>query len=82
MKYRALVSFVGRISMIKGEVREIQDEALAKSLLQPKFIEKVEEKTKVEEKAKVEEIITEVKEIEKPIVEEKTVIKKKNKKNK
>ena len=76
MKYRALVSFVGRISMIKGEVREIQDENLAKSLLQPKFIEKVEEKTKVEE------IITEVKEIEEPIVEEQTVIKKKNKKNK
>ena len=76
MKYRALVSFVGRISMIKGEVREIQDENLAKSLLQPKFIEKVEEKTKVEE------IITEVKEIEEPVLEEKTVSKKKNKKNK
>lgn len=76
MKYRALVSFVGRLSMIKGEVREIQDEALAKSLLQPKFIEKVEEETKVEEKT------TEVKEIEKPILEEKTVVKKKNKKNK
>lgn len=29
--------------MAKGEVREIEDESLANSLLQPHFIEKVEE---------------------------------------
>lgn len=43
MKYKALVSFAGKMSMAKGEVREIEDESLANSLLQPHFIEKVEE---------------------------------------
>lgn len=56
MKYRALVSFVGKISMAQGEVREITDENLANSLLQPHFIEKVEEEKepteKVEKKSK------------------------------
>lgn len=43
MKYRALISFAGKISMFKGEVREIADKELANSLLQPHFIEPVEE---------------------------------------
>ena len=47
MKYKALVSFAGKISMGEGEVREISDERLANSLLQVHYIEKVEEPKKV-----------------------------------
>ena len=41
MKYRALVSFTGIVSMTKGEVREISDLAIAKNLLKVKYIEEV-----------------------------------------
>lgn len=44
MKYKALVSFVGQISMAKDEVREISDKELISDLLQAKYIEKVQEK--------------------------------------
>ena len=39
--YRALVSFSGRISMAKGEVREISDKSMVKDLLSAKYIEEV-----------------------------------------
>lgn len=82
MKYKALVSFAGKISMSEGEVREISDERIANSLLQVHYIEKVEEPTKkaTEEDVKVvdkstskEELVA--KETTKPVV-------KNNKKNK
>ena len=53
MKYRALVSFVGKISMAQGEVREIADINLANSLLHPHFIEKVEELKEPTEKVEI-----------------------------
>ena len=46
MKYKALVSFVGAVSMAKGEIREIADSSIAKDLLSAKYIEAVEEKKK------------------------------------
>ena len=45
MKYRALVSFTGLVSMSKDEVREISDLSLANDLLNAGYIEEVKEKT-------------------------------------
>lgn len=41
MKYRALVSFTGTISMAGGEVREISDLTLAENLLKCGYIEEI-----------------------------------------
>ena len=55
MKYRALVSFTGLVSMAKGEVREISDLSIANGLLKAKYIEQVkQDEVKAEEKVKVE----------------------------
>lgn len=55
MKYRALVSFTGLVSMAKGEVREISDLSIANGLLKAKYIEQVKaDEVKAEEKVKVE----------------------------
>lgn len=40
--YRALLSFSGVISMARGEIREIQDEKIAKELLKSGYIESLE----------------------------------------
>lgn len=40
MKYEAIESFSGVISMRKGEVREIPNEALAQELMEAKYIKK------------------------------------------
>ena len=45
MKYRALVSFTGLVSMAKDEVREISDLSLAHDLLKAKYIEEVKAET-------------------------------------
>lgn len=42
MKYRALVSFVGSISMAKGEVRDLPESPSVNSLINAKYIEVVE----------------------------------------
>lgn len=44
MKYEALVSFVGAICMAKGEVREIPDSPIVKSLIDAGYIKAVQEK--------------------------------------
>lgn len=41
MRYRALVSFTGLVSMAKDEVREISDLSIANDLLKAKYIEEV-----------------------------------------
>lgn len=46
MKYKALVSFVGAVSMAKGEIREIADSPTVADLLSANYIEPVEEKKK------------------------------------
>ena len=45
MKYRALESFSGKISMYKGEIRELTKE-VAKDLLKANYIEKIKDNTK------------------------------------
>lgn len=55
MLYQATVSFSGIISMARGEVREITDQALAKDLLQAGYIIELkadEQPNKAEEKPK------------------------------
>ncbi len=53
MAYRALVSFSGIISMAMGEIREIDDEPIAKDLLRAGYIEELKEMdTKVAESSK------------------------------
>jgi hypothetical protein len=48
--YKALISFCGVISMVKGEVGEIPDKALADDLIKAKYVEKVEGKPEAETK--------------------------------
>ena len=43
MKYKALVSFVGAISMAKGEIRELPDSPNVRSLINAKYLEVVSE---------------------------------------
>ena len=46
MKVKALKSFTGRVRMIKGEVREVEDEAIAKDLVSCGYAIDLEEKQK------------------------------------
>ena len=46
MAYRALKSFSGLVSMVKGEVRELEDEGIVKDLLKSGYIEDLSEKQK------------------------------------
>lgn len=52
MRYKALVSFTGIISMAMGDVREISDTSVAKDLLNAGYVEKIKERSseKVTEK--------------------------------
>ena len=52
MKVKALVSFVGQISMAKGEVREISNKELISDLLNAKYIEEIKEEVKTPTKKK------------------------------
>lgn len=53
MKYRALISFSGLLSMSLGDVREISDKYVVKDLLKAGYIEELKEtKTKKEVKGK------------------------------
>lgn len=40
-KYRALVSFAGKVSMSEGEVRDINNPKIEKDLLKAKYIEEI-----------------------------------------
>lgn len=40
-KYRALVSFAGKVSMSEGEVREINNPKIEKDLLDAHYIEEI-----------------------------------------
>lgn len=53
--YKALKSFVGKVSMVEGEVKEILDKEIAKDLLRAGYIELVgnkAEKNEVKEEIK------------------------------
>lgn len=52
MAYRALRTFTGRVSMVKGEVREIEDEAIVKDLLRAGYISDLSEKQKAAKSSK------------------------------
>lgn len=67
MKYRALVSFTGTISMAGGEVREISDLAIAKNLLKCGYIEEIGEK----KSEKITEKATETEEVSEKVAEKK-----------
>ena len=43
MKVKALISFVGKLNMVAGEVKECSDEATLQDLLNAGYIEVVEE---------------------------------------
>ena len=43
MKYRALISFSGNITMAMGEVREIDNKGIANDLLNAGYIEELKE---------------------------------------
>lgn len=52
MKYKALISFAGAVSMGKGEIKEIEDKAIINDLLDAKYIEPAEVKTTTKKTAK------------------------------
>lgn len=52
MAYRALKSFSGLVSMVKGEVRELKDEEIVKDLLKSGYIEDLSEKQKAAKSSK------------------------------
>lgn len=47
--YRALVSFSGKLSMAKGQVKEIKDKEFIKNLLKAGYIEEVKSTKKKKE---------------------------------
>lgn len=52
MAYKANISFSGKISMIKGEVREIIDQEVAKDLVRAGYVTDLSEKQKATATAK------------------------------
>lgn len=48
--YKALISFSGKISMVKGQLREIHDEVIVNDLLKAGYIEEVKEEKPEEKK--------------------------------
>lgn len=52
MAYRATKSFSGLVSMVKGEVRELEDEEIVKDLLKSGYIEDLSEKQKAAKSSK------------------------------
>ena len=54
MKYKARVSFGGKVSMVVGEVRDLTDNAIVKDLLKAGYIEEVKpaEKAKAKKEKK------------------------------
>ena len=51
MKVEALTSFAGRVSMFKGEVKDI-DDSLADSLSKVGYVKKIEEKKETKKNGK------------------------------
>lgn len=57
--YKALKSFVGKVSMVEGEVKDILDEEIAKDLLRAGYIELVGNKAeKIEVKEEIKKVIS------------------------
>ena len=52
--YKALETFVGKISMVKGEVKEILDKEIANDLLKAGYIKELADNKPVENKVKEE----------------------------
>ena len=46
MKYRALVSFSGLVSMRKNEVKDIRDKAIVTDLIRAGYVEPIEKQKK------------------------------------
>lgn len=55
--YKALKSFAGKVSMRKGDVKEINDKGIAEDLLNAGYIEEVKPaKKEKEKKVQIEEV--------------------------
>lgn len=52
MAYRATKSFSGLVSMVKGEVRELEDEKIVNDLIKSGYIEDLSEKQKAAKSSK------------------------------
>lgn len=53
MKYKALISFVGKVTMAQDEIKEISDEEIIKDLLGAGYIEPVKETKDVKKEKEV-----------------------------
>lgn len=69
MKYEAIESFSGIISMSKGEVRDIPNEDLAKELMKVGYIKKYKPDDAKALKKELEEAYSKIAELEKTIEE-------------
>lgn len=57
--YKALKTFVGKFSMVEGDVKEILDKKIAEDLLKAGYIELVENKAeKNEEKEEIKKVVS------------------------
>lgn len=52
MAYKALTTFSGKITMVKGEVREIADEKIAKDLIRAGYVVDLSERQKAQVQTK------------------------------
>lgn len=58
--YKALVTFVGKISMVEGETKEILDKEVVKDLLKAGYIEEVANNKSKQEQAEVKQEVKKV----------------------
>ncbi len=57
MKYKALISFVGKVTMAQDEIKEISDEEIIKDLLGAGYIEPVKETKDIKKEVKTEGVV-------------------------
>lgn len=57
MKYKALISFVGKVTMTQDEIKEISDEEIIKDLLGAGYIEPVKETKDIKKEVKTEGVV-------------------------
>ncbi len=72
--FKALCSFSGIITMVKGEIKKIEDEEIIKDLLNAGYIEKVKEEVKKDTKNILDNEIK--KDVEKVVVKVEEEVKK------
>ena len=78
MMYKALTTFSGKVSMVKNQVKEIEDEVVAKDLVHAGYVVQVEIPEKIDLSGKpIEDDKEEVDKVVEPLVKKPTSTRKK-----